>query len=128
MAHTATGVDGRSFVPCLRGLFRLRYDQESAEVSEVPDGRFPRASRSQAEQIKMRAIFFLALAALAAAEPSQSKVNIVNEPQDGDVHNRVKRELTGDPDGHGPYINVDMEINAGPHAHVAVDVDVNIGQ
>ncbi|XP_037785072.1 uncharacterized protein LOC119580911 [Penaeus monodon] len=75
----------------------------------------------------MRAIFFLALAALATAEPSQSKVDNVNEPQDGDVHNRVKRELTGDPDGYGPNINVDLEIKAGPYAHVAVDVDVNIG-
>ncbi|XP_063612184.1 uncharacterized protein LOC134785716 [Penaeus indicus] len=74
----------------------------------------------------MRAIFFLALAALAAAEPSQSEVNIGNEPQDGDVHNRVKRELMGDPDGFGPNINVDMEINAGPNARVDVDVDVNI--
>lgn len=64
----------------------------------------------------------------ATAEPSQSKVDNVNEPQDGDVHNRVKRELTGDPDGYGPNINVDLEINAGPYAHVAVDVDVNIGQ
>lgn len=64
----------------------------------------------------------------ATAEPGQSDVDDVNAPLDGDVHNRVKRDIGYDPDGYGPNINVDMEINAGPNAHVAIDVDVNIGQ
>ncbi|XP_027225995.2 uncharacterized protein [Penaeus vannamei] len=101
---------------------------DGADASEVPDGILPGTSRSPAEQIKMRTIFFLALAALATAEPGQSDVDDVNAPLDGDVHNRVKRDIGYDPDGYGPNINVDMEINAGPNAHVAIDVDVNIGK